>query len=155
MAIEAETKSLLVRNLRNGLAGMAAGLIGAAAHSETIYACVNSHSGEMKIVAANTTCGKSRVPIQWQTESTGGGVPTIQYVFGGMYPGTSVARAFCPTGTKVTGGGGYSLSGVGLKYSFPIADETGLNAYGSTAIAWQVAATDWSDVQAFVVCAGP
>jgi hypothetical protein len=71
-----------------------------------------------------------------------------------MFPGTSVNRAFCPPNTRVTGGGGFSLSGVGLKYSYPI-QEDGTNASGTDAVAWQVAATDWSDVQAFVVCASP
>jgi len=71
-----------------------------------------------------------------------------------MYPGTSVARAFCPLGTKVTGGGGFTLNNVGLAQNYPISDETGVVAYGTTAIGWQVAATDWSNVQAYVVCAG-
>ena len=83
------------------------------------------------------------------------GAMNVQYITGGMHPGTSVARAYCPVGTTVTGGGGISLNSMGLKYSFPIADESGVNAWGSTAIAWQVAATDWSDVQAYVVCVGP
>ena len=72
-----------------------------------------------------------------------------------MYPGTSVARAFCPPGTVVTGGGGFSLSGEGLQQNYPISDETGAIAYGSVAIGWQVAASNFSDVQAFVVCVGP
>jgi hypothetical protein len=79
----------------------------------------------------------------------------FQYVMGGMVPGTSVSRAFCPEGTKVAGGGGFSVNGAGLQQNFPISDETGVIAFGTTAIGWQVAATDWSDVQAFVVCAGP
>jgi len=72
-----------------------------------------------------------------------------------MYPGTSVSRAFCPTGTKVTGGGGFSLNGAGLQQSYPISDASGVIAFGSTAIGWQVAASDFSNVQAFVVCVGP
>ena len=72
-----------------------------------------------------------------------------------MYPDTSVSRALCPAGTKVTGGGGFALNQAGLSQSFPIGDETGVIASGTTAIGWQVAADDWSDVQAFVVCVGP
>ena len=80
------------------------------------------------------------------------GTLNVEYVTAGMYPGTSVSRAFCPTGTKVTGGGGISINGVGFQQNFPISDETGLIAVGSTAIGWQVAASDFSNVQAFVVC---
>ena len=80
------------------------------------------------------------------------GVLDVQYVTGGMQPDTSVARAFCPTGYKVTGGGGLSMSGAGLQQSFPISDMSGTIAFGSNAIGWQVAAEDWSDVQAHVVC---
>jgi hypothetical protein len=72
-----------------------------------------------------------------------------------MFPGTSVARAFCPPGTKVTGGGGFSLSGAGLQQSHPISDLTGVVAFGTTAIGWQIAASNFSDVQAYVVCLGP
>jgi hypothetical protein len=35
-----------------------------------------------------------------------------------------------------------------------VSDNTGVIAFGSTAIGWQVAASDFSGVQAFVVCAG-
>ena len=76
----------------------------------------------------------------------------VEYIFGGMEPGTSVARAFCYPGMKVTGGGGFSINGTGLQQSHPISDTTGAIAFGSTAIGWQVAAADWSNVQAFVVC---
>jgi hypothetical protein len=72
-----------------------------------------------------------------------------------MAPNTSVSQAFCPPNWKVTGGGGLSLNGAGLKQNFPISDDTGVIAYGDTAIGWQVAASDWSDVQAFVVCVAP
>jgi hypothetical protein len=78
----------------------------------------------------------------------------VQYVTGGMVPGTSVARAFCPRGYVVSGGGGITTSGMpaALQQSFPISDTSGTSAWGSNAIGWQVAADDWSDVQAFVVC---
>ena len=79
----------------------------------------------------------------------------IQYVFGGLYQGTLVARACCPAGSRVTGGGGFSINGSGLQQSFPISDLTSVVAFGSTAIGWQVAASDFSNVQAYVVCAGP
>jgi hypothetical protein len=47
------------------------------------------------------------------------------------------------------------VNGAGLQQNYPIADETGLVAFGSTAIGWQIAASDWSYVQAYVVCVGP
>jgi hypothetical protein len=77
------------------------------------------------------------------------------YITAGMFPGTSVSRAFCPTGTKVAGGGGVSLNGAGLQQSYPISDATGVIAFGSVAIGWQIAASDFSAVQAFVLCAEP
>jgi hypothetical protein len=75
------------------------------------------------------------------------------YVTGGIVPGTSVARALCPAGWRVGGGGGITAgAGSGLQQSFPISDNTGVIAFGSTAIGWQAAADDWGFVQAFVVC---
>jgi hypothetical protein len=81
----------------------------------------------------------------------------VQYVSGGMVPGTSVARAYCPRGYVVTGGGGFTTSGMpaALQQSFAISDTSGTVAWGSKAIGWQVAADDWSDVQAFVACLAP
>jgi hypothetical protein len=72
-------------------------------------------------------------------------------------PGTSVARAFCPPGYVVTGGGGFTTGGgsAALAQNYPISDASGVIANGSNAIGWQVAADDWSDVQAFVVCLAP
>jgi hypothetical protein len=81
--------------------------------------------------------------------------PRLLYISGGMVEGASVARAFCPEGMKLTGGGGASLTGVGIQQNYPIADHTGVIAFGSTAIGWQVAAVDWSTVQAFAICAEP
>jgi hypothetical protein len=72
-----------------------------------------------------------------------------------MYPGTSVARAFCPSGTKLIGGGGFSLNGAGLQQNYPISDQTGVVAFGTTAIGWQIAASDFSTVQAYAICMAP
>lgn len=73
-----------------------------------------------------------------------------------------VARAFCLPGEKLTGGGGFVESNGGgfmemkLRQSHPISDETGVIAWGSTAIGWQVAASDFSGtVVAFAICALP
>jgi hypothetical protein len=80
----------------------------------------------------------------------------VLYMTGGMVPGTSVARAICPPGRIVAGGGGITRgAGSGLQQSHPISDNTGVIAYGSNAIGWQVAADDWGFVQAFVVCILP
>ncbi len=123
------------------------------AQGSTIKACVNRASGEMKF-SASGACPAGSNLLEWSTAGSSA-ASNVYYVSDGMYPGTSVARAFCPAGTKVTGGGGLAINQVGLRYSFPIGDETGVNASGTTAIGWQVAAEDWSDVQAFVVCVGP
>ena len=131
---------------------------------DVIRACVNPSSGEIKILKPGVSCGDDRALLTWSQTGPQGpmgpagpagasGIAQTQYITGGMYPDTSVARAFCPLGTKVVGGGGITLNGAGLQQNYPISDETGLIAWGKTAIGWQVAAHDWSDVQAFVVCA--
>src|SRR5207249_2082210 len=75
---------------------------------------------------------------------------------------TGVARAFCSTGTKVTGGGGFvetppppgAFKEEKLRQTHPISDRTGVIAFGTSAIGWQVASSDFADtVAAFVVCA--
>jgi hypothetical protein len=144
----------------------------------TLFACVNGNSGELKMVSAGTTCHQNETLMSWDIAGPAGtpgpvgppgpagapgpagppgstGLTNVQYIEGGMYPGTSVARAFCPDGTKVMGGGGLSLNQKGLQQNFPIADAGGLIAFGSIAVGWQVAAEDFSDVQAHVVCIGP
>lgn len=80
---------------------------------------------------------------------------TYSYGVGVVVEGTSVARAFCAPGQKVTGGGGISTEGsaVGLTQNYPISDSSGTIAFGTTAIGWQVAAEGFTAVQAFVVCA--
>ena len=180
----------------------------AAWSATTLFACVNVHSGRVKMVSAGTTCHHHETLMRWDvpgptwpqgpagapgpvgpsgpagTPGAAGpqgpagapgpvgppglagapgpagppgpaGLRTVQYVGGGMYPNTSVARAFCPDGTKVMGGGGFSLHQKGLQQNFPISDASGVIAFGSFAVGWQVAAEDFSDVQAYVVCVGP
>jgi Collagen triple helix repeat (20 copies) len=173
------------------------GATGSSLYADTISACVNPASGEVKIVPAGTKCGHNLKLIQWNKVGPAGpmgpagpagprgpagpsgpegpegpagpsgptgpagprgasGVANVQYIAGGIVEGTSVARAFCPAGTKVTGGGGITSGfGVGLQQNYPISDETGVIAYGSTAIGWQAAAEDFGFAQAFVICVGP
>jgi hypothetical protein len=144
-----------------------------------IAACVNRHNGELRITR-DGRCRDSRELLRWNRMGPVGpagpagptgpagpagrngdpgpagppGMTSIQYITAGMFPGTSVSRAFCPAGTTVVGGGGISVNGAGLQQSYPISDATGVIAFGSTAIGWQVAASDFSNVQAFVVCIG-
>lgn len=137
----------------------------ATAQTGTIQACVNKASGIMRIVPDGTRCHKGWQPLQLNTGAdtaptpapapAPSTAPTIQYITQGMVPDTSVARAFCPAGSRVTGGGGISLNGAGLQQSYPISDTSGVIAWDSHAIGWQVAASDWSDVQAFVICISP
>ena len=149
--------------------------------SATITGCVNMRTGVLSILTGNEGCPRHTVTLTWNREGAPGpqgpsgppgmpgpagpqgpagppgpaGIGVIEYVFGGMVPNTSVARAICPTGMRVTGGGGFSVNGSGLQQNHPISDLTGVVAYGQRAIGWQVAATDWSTVQAYVVCVGP
>src|SRR5262245_46186308 len=92
------------------------------AQGGSIHACVNQHSGEIKI-SDGGNCPPGSAPLQWDSGGSTGG-SNAYYMSGGIVPGTSVARAFCPANTKVTGGGGISLAGSALSQNFPIADET-------------------------------
>jgi collagen triple helix repeat protein len=86
------------------------------------------------------------------------GLPTINYR---SAQGTGFARAFCLPDEKLTGGGAFveSSSGAGsealaLRQSNPISDETGVIAFGTTAIGWQAASADFKGiVVAFAICA--
>ena len=133
-----------------------------AAAAGSLMACVNNQSGEIKVAKPGTQCRRGSYLVEL---ATGSGSPppppqptlTVEYVTGGMYPGTSVSRALCPPGSIVAGGGGITALGANhaLQQSHPISDLTGLIAWGPNAIGWQVAADDWSDSQAFVVCLRP
>ena len=109
--------------------------------------CSSIRKMAVGLVAISFACAGVAVPFAAQA------APGVLYVEGGMVPGTSVARAYCPRVYIVMGGGGLTTAkGAALQQSFPISDTTGVFAWGSTAIGWQVAADDWSDVLAFVVC---
>jgi hypothetical protein len=74
-----------------------------------------------------------------------------------------IARAFCPAGTLVLGGGGFVETPTGLPFqkevlreTYPVSDATGTIAFGTTAIGWQAASSNFEDtVVAFAVCATP
>jgi hypothetical protein len=135
-----------------------------------IHGCYTKGGGVLRVVdpSGRQECSGNQTPISWNQQGPKGatgpqgptgpqGVPgtsTYTVFIGTMVPGTSVARAFCPAGTHVTGGGGHANSwGVALNQSHPISDETGVVGYGTSSIGWQVAAVDGSDVQAYVFCA--
>jgi hypothetical protein len=70
--------------------------------------------------------------------------------------GGSAVRAFCQPGEKLLGGGGFASGGSNsMSQSFPISDATGVIAWGTTAVGWQVAAANWNAdvVQAYAICA--
>jgi len=74
-----------------------------------------------------------------------------------------VARAFCPASTVVVGGGGFvetppemPFQEEKLRQTYPISDATGVIAFGTNAIGWQAASSNFQDiVVAFAVCATP
>jgi hypothetical protein len=84
----------------------------------------------------------------------------VQYV---SAQATGVVRAFCPAGTLVVGGGGFvemptpgEFKEEKLRQTYPISDATGVIAFGTTAVGWQAASSDFTDtVVAFAVCATP
>jgi hypothetical protein len=53
----------------------------------------------------------------------------------------------------LTIGGGFSVNGKALQQNNPIGDASG-TIFGPP-IGWQVAAEDWSAVQAYAICVGP
>jgi len=74
-----------------------------------------------------------------------------------------VARAFCPANAVVLGGGGFvetppeeGFKEEKLRQTYPISDATGVIAFGTTAIGWQAASSNFQDiVVSFAVCATP
>ena len=75
-----------------------------------------------------------------------------------------VARAFCPARALVLGGGGFVetppevpvFQEEKLRQTYPISDPSGVIAFGTTAIGWQAASSNFQDtVVAFAVCATP
>ena len=135
-----------------------------------IRGCYTNRGGVLSVIdpSAGQHCSAHQTPISWNRQGAEGatgpqgptgaqgppGTSTYTAFIGTMVPGTSVARAFCPAGTQVTGGGGSANNwGVALSQNHPISDEGGLVGYGTHSIGWQVAAADGSDVQAYVFCA--
>jgi len=72
-----------------------------------------------------------------------------------MFPGTSVARAFCEPDEQVTGGGGFATNpgSAGLTQNTPIDAGGGSGELLNSARGWQVASEGFGDVQAYVICA--
>src|SRR5436190_1790474 len=76
---------------------------------------------------------------------------------------TGLARAFCSKRMPVIGGGGFVETPAGmpfkeekLRQTYPISDATGVIAFGTTAIGWQAASSNFQDiVVSFAVCATP
>ena len=171
------------------MGGLGALLLSGVARADSIvYACVNDHSGAVKIVAAAATCPGGQHAVQWSIQGPQGpqgsqgprgpqgsqgpqgpqgppgsqgpqgpsGATNVQYISAQGSSGTAV-RAFCPAGMKVTGGGGFVEGGSdALRQSFPISDTSGTIAFGTTAVGWQVASSNFSGtIVAFVICASP
>ena len=80
---------------------------------------------------------------------------TVKYV---NQQATGLARASCPAGTTLSGGGGFvegptALDFVKLRQSYPISDTTGTIAFGARAIGWQAASSNFADnVGATAIC---
>ena len=92
------------------------------------------------------------------------GTPAARGTVVAQYPSaqnTGVARAFCPAGTTLTGGGGFVetpptidlFQEEVLRQTYPISDATGVIAYGTSAIGWQTASSNFQDdVVSIAVC---
>jgi hypothetical protein len=92
------------------------------------------------------------------------GTPTTGSSISVEYPSaqdTGVARAFCPAGTTLTGGGGFvetlppaPFKELSLRQTYPISDPTGVIAHGTSATGWQTASSDFNDtVVSIAICA--
>ena len=95
--------------------------------------------------------------LQGLTGAAGPAGPVNVYYISSQGAGSALAQ--CPTGTKVTGGGGYVLTSNAtnprLRSNYPVSDLNGTGAFGSAAIGWQAASTDSSNtVVSFAICAG-
>lgn len=127
-----------------------------AANAAIISACVNSNSGDMRIVAAGSACGRNAYLLEWeQFAPAPPPAPTLVTRYFVAQPNADgAARAFCPPGWTISGGGGAKADGtVGLSESFPFTLPDGAFGNDQPALGWQVVASDFSPVIAFVVCA--
>ena len=151
---------------------VASALPAAPAAAQTIHACVQQNTGDLKIVAAGSACPRNSSPLQWNqagpqgpagpagpTGATGPAGPAapaqdldIQIYSDG---GIGLARAYCPLGYKVVGGTGFAVDNTPLGHSLPIALTDGGIAVGPSAIGWQAVAGSvepFPRVQAYVFC---
>ncbi len=102
---------------------------------ETIYGCVQTHSGDLRIVDDPADCRRTETAIDWNREGPVGTVDVERRTQYGTIPAedwTSVT-AFCEAGEVVTGGG-YSLGSIGfndkVNVDGPITDAgTGLDGW--------------------------
>jgi len=133
-----------------------------------IHSCINNSSGTIKIVSPDGACLNNEIAVDWNAQGLQGppgaqgaaGATNVRYR---SAQATGVARAFCQSGEKLTGGGGFieDPSGSGaiekkLRQTYPISDPSGTIAFDTTAIGWQAASSDFSgNVIAFAICATP
>jgi hypothetical protein len=120
-----------------------------------IAACYDKSTGALRVKDAESgdRCRGNERRISWPASAPA--PKPVVYTYRSVQAEGGAARVFCNPGEKVTGGGGYTSSdSEGLTQSFPIGDATGVNAFGQTAVGWQVANEDFGDtVVAFVICA--
>ncbi len=119
---------LIVRNL--ALVGLllVVGAVAAYAHggnTGAIHSCVNNASGIVRIVGPNDSCRSNETATDWSIQGPPG-----------------------PPGPPGSPG-----SSVSLRQSYPISDAAGVIAFGTTAIGWQAASSDFQNtVVAFAIC---
>lgn len=162
------------RILAISLAAVAASALPAApAAAQTIHACVQKQTGDLRIVAPGSACPRNYDPLQWNqsgppgppgatgpsgpTGPTGASAPPPELrveIFATQ--GIGYARAYCPPNWKVTGGAAFAVDGTPIASSLPIATTDGVIAIAQWAIGWQGIATfhePTPQVQAYVICA--
>jgi len=158
-----------------GVATVAMGVVAYASIPDatgTIHGCFRpGHSGFVRLVDGSA-CLPGEQAIAWNQTGPAGpaGPPGPAGTAGTSLnlqwrsaQGVGLARAFCLPGEVLVSGCGAieAASGLGsdpvmLRQSFPISDETGVNAFGSNAIGWQVASSNFADTAiAFAACAAP
>ena len=140
-----------------------------------ISGCYKEEQGQLRVLTAtDANCGPAELPISWSVEGPpgaagpagpagppgppgpGGGATTYTYRFEQASAGRAV-QVFCLPDEKVAGGGGFVSSAnhdIGLMQNHPISDRTGVIAFGTTAIGWQVASVRFAGtVVGYVICA--
>jgi hypothetical protein len=134
-----------------------------------INACVNSSSGEIKVVAANAACRKGEYHVDWNTGGgqNPGGITGLEVVWNSTpFSGDPQTLAvYCPPGKKAIGGGVANLNPASVVVSRPVGVDigepyydqgvpTGTSGTSTKPAGWMGRYTGYAQVMAvYAICA--